>query len=317
MELISKNDDGEEVPRMDVKRIDDDLEFADRLGGTNPKNYQLWYHRRALLEFRFKGDEDETTKVSVARKELEYVDRILDDDSKNYHAWSHRQWIVRTLDNPELWSSEIEYSHSKILSDPRNNSAWSERWYALHRGGIVVSSAKTTTTFETNANASEKASSIPSLETAEEESYYALKGAEVDPFNESPWRYLIGILMEQWRWAHGSDDEGMERRKELVRRCIGKIREMKLSLEERQKQKQQLQQQGQHLSLEEEEEVEVPMGVCMSLQSALVDLLVLFVEENDSLNEAVMLVGELMEEDYVRRKYWRKRQREISALVVG
>ena len=50
----------------------------------SPKNYQLWYHRRALLEHRFKGESEE--KLQVAAKELEYVDKILGDDSKNYHV---------------------------------------------------------------------------------------------------------------------------------------------------------------------------------------------------------------------------------------
>ena len=49
----------------------------------SPKNYQLWYHRRALLEFRFKGKCD---AQHVVKKELDYVDKILDDDSKNYHV---------------------------------------------------------------------------------------------------------------------------------------------------------------------------------------------------------------------------------------
>ena len=68
--------------------IETDLDFADDLGGTNPKNYQLWYHRRALLEIRFQNVPDED-RVGAAKKELGYVDRILDDDSKNYHVSSH------------------------------------------------------------------------------------------------------------------------------------------------------------------------------------------------------------------------------------
>jgi hypothetical protein len=29
-----------------------------------------------------------------------------------------------------------------------------------------------------------------------EEADYAIKGAELDPYNESPWRYLIGLIKE-------------------------------------------------------------------------------------------------------------------------
>ena len=51
----------------------------------SPKNYQLWYHRRALLEFRFKEGQSEEA-LQAAKTELEYVDKILGDDSKNYHV---------------------------------------------------------------------------------------------------------------------------------------------------------------------------------------------------------------------------------------
>lgn len=51
----------------------------------SPKNYQLWYHRRALLDIRFGGEAGDAL-LEVAKKELDYVDKILDDDSKNYHV---------------------------------------------------------------------------------------------------------------------------------------------------------------------------------------------------------------------------------------
>jgi len=195
------------LPTIDLASIEKDLDFADRLGGTNPKNYQLWYHRRALLECLLRvsdgnlpGEESSSGIVKIARKELEYVDKILGDDSKNYHAWSHRQWIIRTVNNSDLWVSEVDYSHSKILSDPRNNSAWNQRWFALHEGQISTRS--------NSSKASYRGKSILSLEKANDEANYALCGAKVDPFNESPWRYLISVLTEQWRFAQNSGDAG-------------------------------------------------------------------------------------------------------------
>jgi hypothetical protein len=52
---------------------------------NSPKNYQLWYHRRALLEIRFGGEAGDAL-LEVAKKELDYIDKILEDDSKNYHV---------------------------------------------------------------------------------------------------------------------------------------------------------------------------------------------------------------------------------------
>ena len=69
---------------------------------------------------------------------------------------------------------------SLIEKDPRNNSAWNQRWFVCHKGGSV----KTL-----------------SLEVAKREADYAIKGAGLDPYNESPWRYLIGVLKEQCKVA--------------------------------------------------------------------------------------------------------------------
>lgn len=260
------SDDGDTRATINVERIDKDLEFADKLGGTNPKNYQLWYHRRALLEVRFKEDE----RIQVAQKELGYVDKILNDDNKNYHAWSHRQWITRTINQPQLWSAEIEYSHSKILLDPRNNSAWNQRWFATHEGKITA---------------------MLSFEKAEEEANYAVCGAQVDPFNECPWRYLIGVLMEQWRWAQregGLDDK--DKASGLLREYVAKIKDMN--------------------KVWDNPPEDYPEGPCVSLMSALVDL-VETVGDKSSLEEAKTIMGELVVEDPVRRKYWHKRQNTV------
>lgn len=269
-------------PTIDVERIEKDLDFADKLGGTNPKNYQLWYHRRALLEFRFKGESEEA--LQVAKLELQYVDKILDDDSKNYHAWSHRQWIIRTVNSPQLWSSEIDYAHSKVTSDPRNNSAWNQRWFALHKGHPMVYLVDRTAAL--------------TLKKAEEEANYALSGAAVDPFNESPWSYLTGVLMEQWRLAtRGGDANDIAKITDLIRDGIAQIREMKQSWEAQP-------------PCEDR-----PSGVNCSLLSALVGLLEIFIEDKDVLMEAKALSGELVFEDPVRRKYWRKRENKISAML--
>jgi protein farnesyltransferase/geranylgeranyltransferase type-1 subunit alpha len=64
-----------------------------------------------------------------------------------------------------------------IEEDIRNNSAWNERWFVIHRGKHDVDP-------------------LP-LEVACHEAEFAMKGISLDPFNESPWQYLIGLLKEQ------------------------------------------------------------------------------------------------------------------------
>ncbi len=83
----------------------------------------------------------------------------------------------------------------------------------------------------------------------------------------------------------------------LLREYIGKIREMKQSWDEQQS------------------SVSESYGPCTSIMSALVDLLEIFTTDELFLNEALILLDDLVEEDPVRRKYWKKRKRAIRDLI--
>lgn len=52
----------------------------------NPKNYQVWHHRRVIAEWLQVGD-----------SELVVTEAVLKLDAKNYHAWQHRQWALKTF----------------------------------------------------------------------------------------------------------------------------------------------------------------------------------------------------------------------------
>ena len=65
-----------------------------------------------------------------------------------------------------------------IDEDQRNNSAWNQRWTAVHKGNTKRDNPLT-------------------LETAKSEADYALGVCRMDPYNESPWRYLVALLKEQ------------------------------------------------------------------------------------------------------------------------
>jgi len=139
---------------------------------------------------------------------------------------------------------------------------------------------------------------ILSLEKAKEEASYALSGAKVDPFNESPWRYLIGVLMEQWRYAQRKGEaEDVANANNLLREYVTKVREMKQSWNEQQP------------------SADIPAGPCPNLLSALVDLLEIFTEDKECLAQAKDLLEELVVEDPVRRKYWQRRANGISKLL--
>ena len=225
-----------------------ELEWSAGLGGSNPKNYQLWHHRRALLEH--------VGSFDVA-KELEYVAVVLKDDGKNYHAWSHRQWILQN-GNSDCWENELTFLETLITEDGRNNSAWNQRWFVSHCG------------------LREKLSK----DQATVEAAYAIRQCKIDPYNESPWRYLIGVLKEA---------------PDLVEECQAKAVELKSVLIGAGKD---------------------PDG-CVSLNSANIDMLEMMKTKN-SLENAIELAKTMAAtHDTIRAKYWDLRVRELKAKMEG
>ena len=63
-----------------------ELGYAEEIINDNPKNYQVWHHRRVIVEW-----------LQDASKEIALTEEILNMDAKNYHAWQHRQWAIKTF----------------------------------------------------------------------------------------------------------------------------------------------------------------------------------------------------------------------------
>jgi protein farnesyltransferase/geranylgeranyltransferase type-1 subunit alpha len=61
------------------KDLNDELDFLDEFAAENPKNYQIWHHRRVVSEWLGSGE-----------RELQFTAELFADDAKNYHAWAHR-----------------------------------------------------------------------------------------------------------------------------------------------------------------------------------------------------------------------------------
>lgn len=90
----------------------------DTFASENPKNYQIWYHRRCVVEMM--GD---------ASRELAFCGEVYEVDAKNYHAWAHRQWVLTAYG---LWDKELDFTATCIEEDVRNNSAWNHVSDPLH-----------------------------------------------------------------------------------------------------------------------------------------------------------------------------------------
>lgn len=91
-------------------------------------------------------------------------------------AWSHRQWILKTVNMANKWKEEIDYVDQLLNEDIRNNSAWNQRWFVVHRGSK---------------------STFISLVAARKEVQFSISKALLDPYNESAWRYFVALVKEQ------------------------------------------------------------------------------------------------------------------------
>jgi len=147
------------------KNLNEELLFVRRIIEDNPKNYQVWHHRRILVEWL--GDPS---------KDLRFTEIMLSSDAKNYHAWQHRQWVLSTFN---LFDNELEYVERLLKDDVRNNSAWNQRYF------VVI---KTTGFTE---------------EVITKELNFAISSLKSVCCNESAWNYLRGVLQHHSSGLNG------------------------------------------------------------------------------------------------------------------
>lgn len=140
--------------------FDKELALVHAVAIENPKNYQLWNHRRKLALFR---------GATCARDELDFTAACIAHDAKNYHAWAHRQAILKHYDVHDLWLEEITFVEQMIEDDIYNNSAWSQRVLVMEH---------------TRKN-------DPCV--YDSEFAYVADKLKVSPRNESAWNYLRGL----------------------------------------------------------------------------------------------------------------------------
>mmetsp|Transcript_34351 Transcript_34351/g.96845 ORF Transcript_34351/g.96845 Transcript_34351/m.96845 type:complete len:346 (+) Transcript_34351:279-1316(+) len=96
-------------------------------GGS--KNYQLWNHRRFLVQGIIGPLGSGPQRESAVETELAFTHDVLVDEPKHYHAWAHRQWVVQEFSS---WAGELAVCERFIDADVRNNSAWNHRYFCLN-----------------------------------------------------------------------------------------------------------------------------------------------------------------------------------------
>lgn len=168
--------------------IPDEIEWLNNVSMENLKNYQIWHHRRLLMDHYYPSIEsDPDEKAKLARSEEDFLAQILAEDTKNYHVWSYRQYLVPKLGlfgEPELRATE-----AWIDEDVRNNSAWSHRFF------IVFSDPANATPGSLSTEHDPK---VPA-DIIDREVKYAEEKILLAPQNQSPWNYLRGVLVKGGR----------------------------------------------------------------------------------------------------------------------
>ncbi|CCK71436.1 bifunctional protein farnesyltransferase/protein geranylgeranyltransferase KNAG_0H00200 [Huiozyma naganishii CBS 8797] len=138
-------------------RLDQEFQWLDEVTLNNPKNYQIWSYRQALVE--------NLGQDLTLRGDLPIMDMMLDDDTKNYHVWSYRKWAVLHFKD---FTHELSFVDKLIDRDVYNNSAWNHRMFYMK-------------------NVS------PDDRTIDEEITYTKNKIELVPQNISSWNYLRGL----------------------------------------------------------------------------------------------------------------------------
>lgn len=96
----------------------------DELAVQYLKTYQVWHHRRLLVQ-----------RTNDPAPELAFIANALQIDTKNYHTWSYRQWILAHFNDDALWRDELAFVERMLDDDLRNNSAWHHRFFVVFQSG--------------------------------------------------------------------------------------------------------------------------------------------------------------------------------------
>lgn len=140
-----------------------ELEWLDTLMVENQKNYQIWQHRKVIID-----------KLNDPSHEKAILKAVFDEDSKNFHAWCHRIWVMRRFD---IIEHEMEFIEDMLVDDIKNNSVWNYRFFFVNYEKIF-----------------KNASNNEIYEIINNEIKYAIEKIKLCPVNESAYSYLRGYL---------------------------------------------------------------------------------------------------------------------------
>lgn len=168
--------------------IPEEIQWLNEVSLENLKNYQIWHHRRLLMDFYYPEIESQPEEVArLAKSEQDFLAQILAEDTKNYHVWSYRQYLVPKLG--VFGGSEVRAAEALIDEDVRNNSAWSHRFFTVFSDPAHTTPGSLPTAHDPRVPA----------DVIDREVRYAQDKVALAPQNQSPWNYLRGVLVKGGR----------------------------------------------------------------------------------------------------------------------
>ncbi|CAD8136219.1 unnamed protein product [Paramecium octaurelia] len=99
--------------------LNKEMEFINEVTIANQKVYQIWEHRRQVIE-----------ELNDFKGEVEFLHKIFDEDNKNYHGWSYRVWLCERF---KIYDTELVDVQYYLDEDIGNNSAWNYRYFLLSK----------------------------------------------------------------------------------------------------------------------------------------------------------------------------------------
>ncbi|KAF8591333.1 protein prenylyltransferase [Ramaria rubella] len=141
-----------------------ELLLMDDIASTHMKTYQVWHHRRLLVQ-----------QLNAPIPELAFIADTLDIDPKNYHTWAYRQWLLAHFNDDAMWSGELPYVEEMLSNDVRNNSAWHHRFFVVWMNGVRKGDENREEALRRELN-------------------FVKSKISLAPNNDSAWNYLRGLL---------------------------------------------------------------------------------------------------------------------------
>ncbi|KRW99542.1 hypothetical protein PPERSA_02400 [Pseudocohnilembus persalinus] len=165
IEVLCSNYNAWYIRKQCLEKLTDKLsyenekEFIDELIEQNEKVFQIWDHRKYVIE-----------KLNDCSGEIDFLEDVFYQDNKNYHAWSYRIWLCEQFN---LYKDEWDLIQKYFKEDIRNNSAYNYRYF-LFQYYFYKENEK----------------------NIDQELEFAFQMIQEDPENESSWNYLQGFFQK-------------------------------------------------------------------------------------------------------------------------